>query len=37
MENRIREVEQAADGSIYLIEDMQRGEGGRLLRLVPAR
>jgi glucose/arabinose dehydrogenase len=29
---RIREVEQAPDGSIYLLED---GSGGRLLRLTP--
>jgi glucose/arabinose dehydrogenase len=34
MGKRIREVEQGPDGSIYLLED---GEGGRLLRLVPAR
>jgi len=34
MGKRIREVEQGADGSVYLLED---GEGGRLLRLVPAR
>jgi glucose/arabinose dehydrogenase len=34
---RIREVEQAPDGSIYLLEDQQRGSGGRLLRLTPAR
>ncbi|QAY76787.1 PQQ-dependent sugar dehydrogenase [Sphingosinicella sp. BN140058] len=33
MGKRIREVEQGADGSVYLLED---GEGGRLLRLVPA-
>jgi aldose sugar dehydrogenase len=33
MGTRIREVEQAPDGSIYLLED----EGGRLLRLTPAR
>ena len=34
MGERIREVEQGQDGSIYLLED---GEGGRLLRLVPTR
>lgn len=32
---RIREVEQAPDGSIYLLEDQQGGSGGRLLRLTP--
>lgn len=37
MGERIREVEQGPDGSVYLLED-QRGEtGGRLLRLTPAR
>lgn len=36
---RIREVEQAPDGAIWLLEDQQRrgGSGGRLLRLTPAR
>ncbi|HYI41197.1 MAG TPA: PQQ-dependent sugar dehydrogenase [Allosphingosinicella sp.] len=34
MGKRIREVEQGPDGSVYLIED---GEGGRLLKLTPAR
>jgi glucose/arabinose dehydrogenase len=33
MGRRIREVEQAPDGSIYLLED---GDGGRLLHLTPA-
>ena len=33
MGKRIREVEQGADGSVYVLED---GEGGRLLKLVPA-
>ena len=33
---RIREVEQAPDGSIYLLEDQREGAGGRLLRLTPA-
>ena len=37
MEQRIREVEQAPDGSIYLLEDEDEGTGGRLLRLTPAR
>lgn len=30
---RIREVEQAPDGSLWLLEDGPRGDGGRLLRL----
>lgn len=33
---RIREVEQAPDGSIYLLEDQRDGTGGRLLRLTPS-
>ena len=39
MGERIREVEQAPDGSVWLLEDQERagGAGGRLLRLVPAR
>jgi glucose/arabinose dehydrogenase len=37
MERRIREVEQAPDGSIYLLEDQNDEGGGRLLRLTPAR
>ncbi len=37
MGQRIREVEQAPDGSIYVLEDMDGGAGGRLLRLAPAR
>lgn len=37
MGQRIREVEQAPDGSVYLLEDQQNGSGGRLLRLTPAR
>jgi aldose sugar dehydrogenase len=35
MGQRIREVEQAPDGSIYLLEDQQGPAGGRLLRLTP--
>ena len=35
MGQRIREVEQAPDGSVYLLEDTRRGSGGRLLRLTP--
>ncbi|HEY0131210.1 MAG TPA: PQQ-dependent sugar dehydrogenase [Allosphingosinicella sp.] len=34
MGKRIREVEQGPGGSVYLLED---GEGGRLLKLTPAR
>lgn len=37
MGQRIREVEQHPDGSVYLLEDTHEGEGGRLLRLTPAR
>lgn len=37
MGRRIREVEQAPDGSIYLLEDQNDEGGGRLLRLTPAR
>jgi glucose/arabinose dehydrogenase len=36
MAARIREVEEAPDGSIYVLEDEQGGSGGRLLRLTPA-
>lgn len=34
---RIREVEQAPDGSIYVLEDGQRGSHGRMIRLTPAQ
>ncbi len=39
MGQRIREVEQAPDGSIWILEDQEQpgAEGGRLLRLTPAR
>jgi len=37
MGQRIREVEQHPDGSVYLLEDSDEGEGGRLLRLTPER
>lgn len=37
MGQRIREVEQGPDGSIYLLEDERNGSGGRLLQLTPAR
>ncbi len=33
MGQRIREVEQGPDGSVYLLEDERNGSGGRLLRL----
>ena len=36
MGQRIREVEQHPDGSVYVLEDEGDGSGGRLLRLVPA-
>lgn len=32
---RIRGLEEASDGSVYVIEDEARGKGGRLLRLTP--
>lgn len=35
MGQRIRELEQHPDGSIYVLEDERNGSGGRLLRLVP--
>ncbi|MGN6818332.1 MAG: PQQ-dependent sugar dehydrogenase [Sphingomonas sp.] len=34
---RIRDVAQAPDGSIWLLEDGERGAGGRLMRLTPKR
>ncbi len=34
---RIREIEQAPDGSLYVLEDEARGSQGRLLKLVPAQ
>lgn len=37
MGQRIRELEQHPDGSVYALEDQRNGSGGRLLRLVPAR
>lgn len=37
MGTRIREVEQAPDGSIYVLEDGLRGAEGRMIRLTPAR
>jgi aldose sugar dehydrogenase len=37
MGQRIREVEQAPDGSVWLLEDEREGSGGRLLRLTPSR
>lgn len=35
MDARIREVEQAPDGSIWILEDGEGGSAGRLLRLTP--
>lgn len=35
MDQRIREVEQGPDGSVYLLEDERGGSGGRLLKLTP--
>ena len=35
MGERIREVEQGPDGSLWLLEDGDEGSGGRLLRLSP--
>jgi glucose/arabinose dehydrogenase len=32
---RLRDIAQAPDGSIWLLEDGEQGEGGRLLRLTP--
>jgi glucose/arabinose dehydrogenase len=37
MGQRVREVEQGPDGSLYVLEDGDDGAGGRLLRLTPAR
>ncbi|MGE3396891.1 MAG: PQQ-dependent sugar dehydrogenase [Sphingomonas sp.] len=37
MGQRIRELEQHPDGSVYVLEDERNGSGGRLLRLVAAR
>lgn len=37
MGTRIRDVAQAPDGSVWLLEDGERGAGGKLLRLAPAR
>jgi len=34
---RIRDVAQAPDGSIWVLEDGQKGGGGKLLRLTPKR
>ncbi|HUF46121.1 MAG TPA: PQQ-dependent sugar dehydrogenase, partial [Aestuariivirgaceae bacterium] len=35
MGERIREVEQGPDGSLWLLEDEDEGSGGRLLKLTP--
>ncbi|MCY7355563.1 MAG: PQQ-dependent sugar dehydrogenase [Lysobacter sp.] len=36
MGERIREVEQGPDGAIWLLEDEDKGSGGRLLKLTPS-
>ncbi|MFC4728568.1 PQQ-dependent sugar dehydrogenase [Coralloluteibacterium thermophilus] len=36
MGQRIREVEQGPDGALWVLEDMRSGQGGRLLKLIPA-
>jgi len=36
MGQRIREVEQGPQGDVWLLEDGQKGSGGRLLKLTPA-
>ncbi|WP_425228762.1 PQQ-dependent sugar dehydrogenase [Sphingomonas sp.] len=35
MNARLRDVAQAPDGAVWLLEDGERGSGGRLLRLTP--
>ena len=35
MRARIREVEQAPDGSVWVLEDGSPNRPGRLLRLIP--
>ncbi|WP_375397416.1 PQQ-dependent sugar dehydrogenase [uncultured Sphingomonas sp.] len=37
MGTRIRDVAQAPDGAIWLLEDDERGAGGKLLRLTPKK
>ncbi|CAN5542495.1 PQQ-dependent sugar dehydrogenase [soil metagenome] len=37
MGTRIRDVAQAPDGSIWLLEDGEKGAGGKLMRLTPRR
>jgi glucose/arabinose dehydrogenase len=37
MDARIREVEQGADGAIWLLEDERAGSQGRLLKLTPKK
>ncbi|MBV9932177.1 MAG: PQQ-dependent sugar dehydrogenase [Alphaproteobacteria bacterium] len=34
---RLRDVAEGPDGALYVLEDGERGSGGRLLRLVPKR
>ena len=35
MDTRIRDVAEAPDGSIWLLEDGGRGAGGKLMKLSP--
>jgi glucose/arabinose dehydrogenase len=35
-DNRLREVEQGPDGTVFILEDEKDGAGGQLLHLVPA-
>ena len=37
MGQRIRALEQAPDGTLYVLEDEREGQGGRLLRIAPER
>ena len=34
---RLRDVAEGPDGALYVLEDGERGSGGRLLRLTPKR
>ncbi|MBB4660224.1 glucose/arabinose dehydrogenase [Parvularcula dongshanensis] len=34
--NRLREIEQGPDGTVWILEDEKHGKGGQLLHLVPA-
>jgi glucose/arabinose dehydrogenase len=37
MDQRIREIEQGPDGALWILEDEEYGQGGRLLKLTPRR